>query len=133
MSQQFMGVLASHAGTTQTTTVGITNPTYAARAGMWTHGAFGISVTTSTAGATFGVAVWGNATGVSIKLAEITGLMGSSVFVLPQVNEVNGVALGTTQSSQLGIVAPRSIVLTGVSAGIGLTFGCVVSAALLRI
>lgn len=132
MGQQWAGVLASHAGTTQTTTVAISAPMNKANAFVWTHGAFGVSVTSSVAGATFGVAVWSNIAGVSIKIAEATGLMGSSAFVLPMVNESTQHVIGSTQAALVGILAPKTVVLTGVSAGIGITFGCVVTGVLFR-
>ena len=135
MGQQWAGVLASHAGATQTTTVAVSAPMMKANAFVWTHGAFGVSVTRSVAGATFGVAVWSNIAGVSIKLAEVTGLMGLSTATLPFVNEATigaGAVLGSTQSSAIGILAPKTVTLTGVSAGIGITFGCVVTGALFR-
>ena len=133
MSHQYVGVIASHAGTTITRSIGVTRSLIASKGNdhIWTHGVFGISVTTNTAGTTWGAAVWGNLSGTSIKIAEMTGLSGVSSLILPIVNETTqGAVLGSTQSASIGIITPRSIVLTGVSLGIGITFGCVVSASL---
>lgn len=132
MSQQFNGELVVCGPFSGTSTFGITATNAYARAGLWTHAYFGVSVTSSMAGATSGVAVWGSIGGVSCKIAEVTGLMGLSRAILPQVEEWPGFTLGSTQTRGVGILQPRSVIVTGVSTGVGITFGCVVTANLFR-
>lgn len=134
MSQTFTGTLTNTpaGGISNTTTYGITYPMYSSRAAMWGYAAFGFSTTVSTAGATFGVALWSNVVGASVKIAEITGIMGMSRFPLLLVNESTQHVVGATQSASSGVLHPISAVFTGVSAGVGLNFGGVVTAALYR-
>ena len=134
--QEWIGTLATVTGTTQTTTysLGTSSTSAKANASMWGYATFGWKGTTSVAGSTYTVGVWGNFNGVSIKIAEVSGLMGNSMLTVPLVNE--GLApfgaWGITQVSCIGVPHPKTLVLTAVSAGIGITFGGVLSAILFR-
>ena len=132
-THSFIGEIARHAGVTATTTVGITQSLFARKGNndLWTQGAIGISVTSIVAGTTWGVAVWGRLNGTSFKIAELANIHGVSALVMPFCNETNQLVLGSTQSSMFGsFLTPKTMVVSAVSAGIGITFGCVVSASL---
>ncbi len=126
------------AGITATTSFGISSvgPAVMGSAALYTHGLFGYSAINYSAGQNWTIGIWGNVAGVSVKIAEYSPVTGVSAGIIPLVNEGLGTGsqtvFGTTVSSFIGIPKPRSIILTGSSAGIGISFGVVVVASLGR-
>lgn len=140
MSQQFSGrlfITGLTTGVTNTRSIPIGSASLnKANAMLWTHGAFGLSVTHYSAGQSWTVGVMSNLAGVTLKIAEIGIIDGLSQCIIPLVNEsTNGAGhvLGSTQAASIGILQPTALTFTGTSNGVGITFGCVVSACLYRI
>lgn len=93
------------------------------------NGVFGYSVLKADAGGgapRWDIAVRSNIAGVETDIAGTVGIGGLSKGFLP-IQAIGTGLVGVTQYQFLGIPRPTSVVITGTSAGVGTSFGVVVT------